>query len=775
MFRKALSFLSAPLLLAALASPSLQAEPERVEHVTVELIAAETAVLPGEGIILALRIEHDSGWHTYYKNPGESGYPTALDWDLPEGFSAEAIRWPTPHRLPFEGLVNYGYEDTILLPVLVRVPDEIEDDWITFSVTASWLMCKEVCIPGEADLSVRLPVAMEPSNVERSEHYRAFEKVFNEQLPQPLRHWSTTAFVGEHRTLLRLRPEDAEASADPGDLYFFADEESQVIPSAAQREKWYQGDYWLELFRTDYAKDIDRLDGVLTATGAMSARFAEGQGAIIRAEVRSLSEAPPVFEDTAVQEPAGDSPDKASAGADSSPSSEGEPVKEAAAASATEGPARPANGAASGGFATTLGLAFIGGLVLNLMPCVFPVIGLKAMGFVQQAGARRARVVAHGLAYTVGVLLSFWALAGLLLLLRAGGEELGWGFQLQLPAFNFALAAFFLIFALNLSGLFEIGQGLVGTGAKLTAKEGLAGSLFSGVLATVVATPCAAPFLAPALGAALALPATSALLTFTAIALGLAVPYLLLSVFPSLVKLLPRPGAWMETFKQLMAFPLYGAAAFLLYVLMGQVSDEGRLDILLGLVVVALAVWVYGRWTAPVRRRGVRVAATASAALLLAGGLVFGWPEEPVSAGDLQTASGAEADKGPLTGVFARKDDPQALEVVWAEWSPAAVEELRAAGRPVYVDFTASWCATCKVNKRRVFGSETVLRVMAEKNVALLKADWTNRDPRITAALENYGRAAVPFNVVHIPGRADPVILPELLGPQTVLEVLRSL
>jgi thiol:disulfide interchange protein DsbD len=382
------------------------------------------------------------------------------------------------------------------------------------------------------------------------------------------------------------------------------------------------------------------------------------------------------------------------------------------------------------------------------MPCVFPVLGIKILGFVNQAGSDRRKVIAHGLVYTLGVLLSFWILAGVILALRSSGQEIGWGAQLQSPGFVFGMAVFLLIFSLNLSGLFEIGLSATSVGGKLQMKQGYSGSFFSGILAVLVSTPCSAPFLAPALGAAFstAFSASESMLIFTIIAIGLASPYLLLSLFPSAVKLLPRPGVWMETFKQLMAFPLYATVGWLLWVLAAQTKDDDNalLLILFALVLIAMAAWVYGRWAKP----GARVAAAA----LLIGGLWFGWPES------VDASSAAESG----------------YAVKWETWSPAALETARAAGRTVYVDFTARWCATCQTNKAAVFTSAAVLAELEKRNVLLLKADWTNRDPAITAELAKWNRSAVPFNLIYH-GTAEPVVLPELLTPGTVLEAFAKL
>jgi thiol:disulfide interchange protein DsbD len=401
--------------------------------------------------------------------------------------------------------------------------------------------------------------------------------------------------------------------------------------------------------------------------------------------------------------------------------------------------------AAPAGLLATLPLAFIGGLILNLMPCVFPVLGLKIMGFVNQAGADRKKITLHGLTFTAGVLSSFWTLAAALAVLRAGGGELGWGFQLQSPPFVFGLAAVMLVFALSMSGVCEFGGSVMGAGAGLQMQSGYRGSFFTGVLATVVATPCSAPFLAPALGVALVMPMVQAFMVFTTIAIGLSTPYLLLSVFPQAVRLLPRPGAWMETFKQAMAFPLYATAGYLIWVLSAQTSESGSLMVIFGLTLIAMATWLYGRYATPGAKPLARRIGVFGGLLLLGAGVFLGWPRAK-SAGDLE----------------------------WETWSPARVAELQAAGKPVYVDFTARWCATCQANKKVVFGSAEVRRRFKELGVVILRGDWTNRDALITAELARWNRSAVPFNLVYRAGVTEPLPLPELLTPGMVLNAFEG-
>lgn len=392
--------------------------------------------------------------------------------------------------------------------------------------------------------------------------------------------------------------------------------------------------------------------------------------------------------------------------------------------------------------------AFIGGLILNVMPCVFPVLGIKVMGVVQQAGGEKKHIIGHSLAYTAGVLLSFWILGGVVVALGKA-----WGFQLQIPGFNYALAVFFLVFGLNMAGVFEIGASAVGVGAELQSAHGTRGSFFSGFLATVVATPCSAPILGSALGATLALPPFQAMLIFTLIGLGLASPFLVLALVPKLVSALPRPGAWMESFKQGMSFLLFGTVAYFAWVLTGMIEGQALLFMLLSLVLVAVGCWIYGRWALPHKPVRTRLIAVAVALAFAVGGMVYGWPHREAS-----EHSGATVVEGGLQ---------------WEAWSPEKEAELRESNTPVYIDFTAKWCFTCQVNKR-VYKDTSLQKLIDERGVILLRADWTNEDERITKALGALGKAAVPVNVLYVPGKDAPVVLPELLSVENVSEALRQ-
>ncbi len=720
--RRLLMFL--PLLLAGLGlvAPSHAGTPP--SHVQASLVSADASIQPGQPVTVALRLVHNPHWHTYWINPG-TGLPTSLTWKLPPGWTAGPIQWPAPIVLKDKAgaTIGNGYEGELLLPVTLTPPADLAPGTaVRIAARADWLMCEDVCIPGNADVAVTLSVAGEPAKPDPtwSEKIRATIAA----LPRPDVAWKVVATQDGKIVRLQVTPTDPAAVGKPAKLHFFAEENFVNYDQPQRVAADGRGGFLLTLaMAPDADRAAKKLRGVLTADG----------GWLPGGKLRGLQVDTAFSAASAIVATAATS----STGAGGSTTSAG-------------GSGTAAAGVGLGG---TLLLAFVGGLILNLMPCVFPVLGLKILGFVNQAGHQRSRIVTHGLIFTAGVLLSFWALATVLAVLRAGGDQLGWGFQLQSPVFVFVLAVLLLVFGMNMSGVFEFGLRATAVGGDLQQKSGYAGSFFTGVLATVVATPCSAPFLAPALGAALAVSTVESFAIFTAIALGLSLPYLVFSIFPGLVKILPRPGAWMETFKQFMAFPLYGTVGALIWVLAAQTSDEGFLNALLGLVAVALAVWIYGRWTAPGASAGrVRFGVT-SLVLVGAAGLWLGWPRTAVA----QPAAGA----------------PPA--VVWDAWSSEAVAKLRAEGRIVYVDFTARWCATCQTNKRIVFSSNEVLQTFADKKVATLRADWTKQDPRITAELAAYQRSAVPFNVIWVPGQDAPVILPELLTPGIVLDALKAI
>jgi thiol:disulfide interchange protein len=668
-------------------------------QVQASLVAAETSIQPGRAFTVALRLEHEPHWHTYWINAG-TGYPTSLEWQLPDGWKAGPIEWPTPHvvRDGSGNIAGNGYENDTLLPVTITPPADLKPgESITLRAKADWLMCAAICKPGKADVSLTLPVSADRPKSDEA-HRRAFAAI---PAPAPADDLNFTATRSGKIITLTITGSRASSLTKPHVFTsdaFVQYEEPQKSSTSTDR-------LILTLpVSPAYDGPGDKLIGVLAYTNASGAHRGLTLDVPVTTSVSSSSILSPL------------------------PSSDAS--------------------AAAGGLLGTLALAFVGGLILNLMPCVFPVLGIKILGFVNQAGSDRRKVTLHGLAFTVGVLASFWTLAGILAALRSGGSQLGWGFQLQSPVFVFILAAVMLVFALSLSGVFEFGLRATGVGPNLQSKSGYSGSFFTGILATVVATPCSAPFLAPALGAALALPLIESFAVFTAIAVGLSLPYLLLSIFPQAIKALPRPGMWMETFKQFMAFPLYATVAFMIWVLAGQSGKDGQeytlLYVLLGLTLIALGTWWYGRYNAPGAKPARARLGLIGGLVLLAAGAAIGWPRAAAS-----------------------------TDLVWEKWSPEAIAKVQAEGKIAYVDFTARWCFTCQTNKAAVFGSTDVKKLIRDKSIILLKADWTNQDPQITAELARFNRSAVPFNLIYKPGASEPIILPELLTAGTVLDALK--
>jgi len=687
-------------------------------QVSPSLVAADTTAQPGRPITVALRLVHAPHWHTYWLFPG-TGLPTTIKWTLPAGWKAGEIQWPAPRVLrdSKQNIVGNGYEGELFLPITLTPPaDAPSGTRSEVQATVDWLMCADICIPGTAKLTLTLPLSAEPPAADPISGAKIRATLAD--LPRPAPAWKITATRTPTTVLLKAVPAQPGGHI-PQDVHFFSEDglTAYELPQTVQPDP--RGGFVLTLgLDLTGPATTATLRGVLTSENGWSAGDPR-RGLSVDAGLTASTATAPALS----------------------------PGPNAGAGAPNAAPAS---------LMGTLLLALVGGLILNLMPCVFPVLGIKILGFVNQSGHDKRKVVMHGLVFALGVLLSFWTLAAVLAILRAGGDKIGWGFQLQSPAFVFTLAGVMLVFALNMSGVFEFGLHATSVGSDLQTKSGYAGSFFTGVLATVVATPCSAPFLAPALGAALALSTIESFAIFTAIAIGLAGPYLLLSIFPQAVKLLPRPGAWMETFKQFMAFPLYATVGYLVWVLAGQTTEEGLQSVLFGLVLVALAVWIYGRWTAPGASAGRARFGLGGLLIVGTAGLWLGWPHNTSARSAAATAAGTP-------------------EVIWEPWSPEAVAKLRAAGRIIYVDFTARWCATCQANKKLLFHHDGVLRTFSENKIATLRADWTNQDPRITAELAAYQRSAVPFNVIWFPGKETPLLLPELLTPGIVLDALKSL
>jgi thiol:disulfide interchange protein/DsbC/DsbD-like thiol-disulfide interchange protein len=695
----------------AIAIGGAHAQPVRGENIESELVAATDAVVPGQPLRAGLRLKHDPKWHTYWIVPGDSGLATQIRWTLPEGWRAGPIEWPVPLRLPVGPLMNFGYEGEVLLAVDLVPPESLQPgDLAHLAARADWLICKDVCIPGGADLKLVLPVRAQAA---ASRHAPLFAAA-RERVPQPLELKDGTAVIDGQRVRLQFAAPGAVKS-----LAFFPLEEGRIEPAAPQ------------LLRSEGA--LTAL--YLTAAQPVSAQFRSLRGVLV----------------------ANDGPGRPGgwAGVIEVPLAAGAVAGVAAATSVA-----PASNMTL--WAALIG-AFIGGVILNLMPCVFPVLSLKLLSLMQHQRAEdeahlpHPPLALHGALFTAGVVASFVLLAAALIALRAGGAQLGWGFQLQAPWVVAALTLLFFLIGLNLLGAFEVTLGGALASSDLAQRlqsDRLSGSFWTGVLAVVVASPCTAPFMGAALGYAVAQPAAEALLVFAVLGVGMATPYLLLTLAPRLLARLPRPGAWMERFRQVMAFPMFLACVWLIWVLAQQVDVDAVGLVLIALVLVGLAAWAFG-----LAQRGRRpwrwVAAATSLVALYAVGV----------------ATGPWADSAPVSAAAPRAGSAEAM---WQPWSAAAVEQAVSEGRPVFVDFTAAWCVTCQANKRLVLHSAPVQQAFAAKGVVAMRADWTNRDPAITQELARYNRTGVPLYVL-FDGRGGSVVLPELLTERMVLDALRRL
>lgn len=682
------------------------------------MVHAPQGVRPGQPVWVGLNITHQPEWHTYWKNSGDSGLPTALAWTLPAGITAGEIAWPTPKKIPIGNLANYGYENTVLLPVPLTVAPDFSDSQLTLQLSASWLVCKRECIPQEGEFTLTLP-----ARSSSAAHARLFEAAWAAS-PRPLAGGSGDIKV--EAKAISVTVVGLPAAWRGKLLEFFPETGGVTEPAGTIVQAWQDGLWTAQVPLSAHRSDSpQRMPVVLTlADGMNSSKTREAW----RIELPVKGEWPVLAAPTAV------------------PASLEAALKANAAAALSA--AAPTSAPSLTWLAAILG-ALIGGLILNLMPCVFPVLAIKMVGFMQVKD--QASRTASGVAYTAGVVLSFLALGGLLLGLRAAGEQLGWGFQLQSPAVVAGLAALFTLLGLNLAGLFEFGQLLPSRLASLQSKNTTVNSFLSGVLATAVASPCTAPFMGASLGLAVGLPAAQALAIFGAIGVGMALPYLLASMVPAVAQAMPRPGPWMVTFKTFMAFPMFATVAWLVWILGQQSGIDGAGTLLGLLVLMALVIWTF-TLTGKVRAVAISLSVvTAAFALSTAGPSVVKLMEF-----DNAGTSAASATER------------------WQPWAPGRVEQLTAEGRSVLVDFTAAWCVTCQYNKKTTLSNRDVLADVDAKNVALLRADWTRRDPAVTAALKELGRSGVPVYVIYKTGRA-PVVMSEILSVDDVRAELAKL
>lgn len=686
------------------------------ENVRASLILETVGLKPGAAPMAALRLEMREGWHSYWINPGDSGMETTIEWVLPAGVTAGAIQWPTPERIPVGPLVNYGYGHDALLLVPLNVDRAvIPGQPVTLTAKAAWLACADVCIPEEATLTLDLPVLDAPGASPEAALIAAARAALPTTSP-----WKASVARVDQQLRLSL----AATGLDPKlltEAYFFPTQNGAVQAAAAQTLAVTPRGLTLTLAVGDLPPAPGAaLDGVLVLTEKL------GQGTARNGTARN---------ETARNGTA----------------------RNAFLISATPAAAPPASEAPAIGFGLALLLAFAGGIILNLMPCVLPILAMKAMSFARHGAEPR-----QGLAYTAGVLACFLGIAGLLLALRAGGAQIGWGYQLQAPIMVAAMAVLVFAVGLSFSGVLSFGAGLASVGGGLAGRGGLTGSFFTGALAVVVATPCTAPFMGAALGFALVQPPVEALLVFAALGAGMAAPFLLLSMTPAFGRLLPKPGVWMDRLKQFLAFPMYATATWLVWVLSLQAGSDALLATMIAMVLIGFAAWAHGatelsegKW----RLAGRGMAAFGVlAALYLLQGLPSG--SEP---------NGAEP---------ARAEGPLAMKVgavSWEAYAPETLAAARASDRPVLLNVTAAWCITCLVNEKVALSSPKVAAALGGSGVVALKADWTRRDPGITALLAEFGRNGVPLYALYpAKGRAAE-LLPQILTEADVIAAIGRL
>jgi thiol:disulfide interchange protein/DsbC/DsbD-like thiol-disulfide interchange protein len=703
--------------------------------VRVALVADRQAVQPGVPFQLGVKISHAAGWHTYWRNPGEAGLATHIVPEGPEGTQWGHIQWPVPKRLLEGGLGIYGYDGDRLLPWSVVIPAKGSGSDVALTVAVQWLACRDVCIPGEARLALTLPIA--PPEHEGSvsgPHAAAFAAdVAQRPRVQPglEPRWHTQGLALGQATLTGKVP---PGLTPPSHVEFFPYEEGVLQAAAVQR-----------VFHTDEGWRLDlAAAGSVPRTGSIAGVLVLGDR-VYEITADSVLDPPP--QGVLVAEvPAMVTRPEATSSVLSVWSE-----RDAVAVSSVQW---------DGGAWVAIGLAGLGGLLLNFMPCVFPVIGLKILGFAQARDApNAARALRRGGgAFALGVMLSFAVLGALWLGLRATGQAVGWGFQLQSPAFVLAMAVLFFVLGLNFSGVIEWGYGLTRLAGHGVSGHSLWGALGSGCLAVVVATPCTAPFMGAALGFALVQPAPVAMAVLMAMGAGMALPYVALSWWPGSVRWLPRPGSWMLTLRQFLAFPMYASAAWLVWVLVQQLGGDAVLRVLWIGVMIALAAWFWGPPQGLPRPRWRRLAA----ALAMIGAL---WLGQSV----LATPEVASVREGGRAGRSSSADSPAQGPVDWLPWSPERVAQARAAGRWVLIDFTAAWCVTCQINKLLVLQRDEVNRALLDRRVVTLRADWTHRDPAITRELARHGRSGVPLYVVYRPNAAAALILPDVLTVAAVL------
>ena len=717
-----LTFPCAALLLSALAARAASNSAD-VAHLHVQLVFPNQNLKIGTAANAGLYFKLEPGWHVYWKNAGDSGEPPRIQWTLPAGIAASDFKFPPPQRLPLGPLMDFGYENEVLFPFTVQASSAAKSGPAVLHSKVNWLVCRDVCIPGNAELDQKVNViAGTPAvNAVSPGDQQLWERLVN-RLPHPLPAGDDAVFQptsNGFRLAVTTGRRETQAEFFPEDEVILDNPAPQTVTPTAKG-------LILELKKdASLTAAPARLKGVLELAGGKNYEIDAMRAAI------------------ALPPPSGG----ASFGVAGMEGMGGGVLSH-----------RQTAAFSLGRLLSTVLFAFLGGILLNLMPCVFPVLFLKGLALVQSGAEERHKLRMHGLVYTAGILVSFWALVALLLGLRAAGATLGWGFQFQSPVFLALMAALLFFLGLSLAGQFEIGLTLTSAGGALAAQQGYAGSFFTGVLAVIVATPCTAPFMGAAIGYALAAPAAITFAVFTALALGLAAPYVALTLQPAWTRLLPRPGAWMDILKQAVSVPIFATVIWLAWVL-AQAYGAALVAALLGIfLLLAIAGWFLGR------AQGRRWATIAAAVLLVAAvAACIAAPRELAVAPAMLSSENSAPRIGAMHGA------------VWQPWSADEVQRDLAAGQPVFVDCTAAWCLSCQANERVALDQPEVMRALGERNVALFKADWTREDPAITEALAALGRSGVPVYALYAPGQTTPTLLPQVLTPGIVMDAIAKL
>lgn len=710
-------FIFAFLLALALGVPSRAASSSAdVAHLHVQIVIPGSALPRGQSSSAGLYFKLEQGWHVYWKNAGDAGEPPRIQWTLPAGIAATSLEFPAPQRIPVGPLMDYGYNDEVLFPFQIKVSSSAATGPATLHAKVNWLVCREVCIPGKAELEITRPVVAAAAGLLRAEpDANLYERLIS-RLPQTVPAGFKAGFkpiASGYQITIVTGQRETEAAFFPADLDLIANAAPQTVTPTARG-------LTLDVQKDPVATTTPKeLIGIVELSGNRAYEIAIPAGAAVAVQsLAPTTAAAPAFNTAGME-------------------------------TNSANPANSASSASNSSLFRIIGLAFLGGIILNLMPCVFPVLFLKGMALVNSGHEQRHKLRTHGLVYTAGILVSFWILVGVLIGLRSAGAHLGWGFQFQSPLFLFLMAGLLFFLGLSLAGQFEIGFSLTSAGGSLAAKQGYAGSFFTGVLAVIVATPCTAPFMGAAIGYALAQPSAVTFAVFTALALGLAAPYLALAFQPAWTRLLPRPGAWMEILRQVVSVPIFGTVIWLAWVVAQAYGATMLAALLVGFLLLAIAGWFLGRWPA----KGWAAVLAGMFILCVVGLGIYS----------------AEALATPAQAIAVAQTGS------WQPWSEDAVKKAQSEGHPVFVDFTAKWCLSCQVNERVALTKSEVMQAFEDAHVVLLKADWTQHDDAISNALQQLGRDGVPAYALYPAGQGGPTLLPEALTPGIVIDAIKKL